>query len=355
MASAAVQRLSLADVEESRWVHGDSALLFITDRCPVGCKHCSVDSRPDSPRITDFALFEQIVAGLAAAPLRIVGISGGEPFVERRGLSYAVSELTRAGKSVVVYTSGFWARSTKAPAWIESVIDQCGSVFLSTDAFHQAGMGEERFRNAARVVVERGTPLVVQVLDLDTEVDRARRLLAAALGPDWSATVELNKVALLPYGRAGEIYSVTRRQQIDSFGSCRVARARVVRYDGVISACCNEAVLMGAGPAWFRRRAQSAGQVLDVIERFEGDELLKVIGREGVGRLAGHPLAGDLGSKEATGICGACWALVGRISRSEPAPEPRGHSSKSAPSSESALSSESAPSSQPAQSLEAAV
>lgn len=315
-------RLSLAEVERSRWVDGDSALLFITDRCPVGCKHCSVDSRPDSPKITDFALFHRIVAGLARSPFRIVGISGGEPFVERRGLSHAVRELDRAGKGVVVYTSGFWARNPKPPAWIESVIDQCGSVFLSTDAFHQAGMGEERFGNAARAVVDRGTPLVVQVLDLDPEIDRAQRLLAAALGPNWADTVEMNKVPLLPYGRAGEIYSVSRRSPIESFGACRVARARVVRYDGVVSACCNEAVLMGAGPAWFRRRAEDATGLLDVIDEFQGDDMLRTIGWEGVGRLAGHPLAGDLAAREATGICGACWALVGRISRGATAPKP---------------------------------
>jgi organic radical activating enzyme len=314
------RRLSLAEVEESRWVNGDSALLFITDRCPVGCKHCSVDSRPDSPKITDFALFSRIVAGLARSPFRIVGISGGEPFVERRGLSQAVRELDRAGKGVVVYTSGFWARSPKPPAWIESVIDQCGAVFLSTDAFHQAGLGEERFCNAARAIADRGTALVVQVLDLDAEVERAQRLLASALGPDWAGTAEVNQVPLLPYGRAGEIYAVSRRRPIESFGPCRVARARVVRYDGVVTACCNEAVLMGAGPDWFRRTARTTGELLDVIDRFQEDGLLNVIGREGVGRLAGHPLAGDLASREAAGICGACWALVGRISRGPSAP-----------------------------------
>lgn len=313
-------RLSLAEVEESRWVHGDSALLFITDRCPVGCKHCSVDSRPDSPKITDFALFEQIVAGMARSPFRIVGISGGEPFVERRGLSHAVRELGRAGKGVVVYTSGFWARNPKPPAWIESVIDQCGAIFLSTDAFHQVGLGEERFGNAARAIVDRGTPLVVQVLDLDVEVERARNLLAAALGPDWADTVEMNKVPLLPYGRAGEIYAISQRRPIESYGTCRVARARVVRYDGVVTACCNEAVLMGAGPDWFRRRARNTGELLGVLDDFQENDLLKVIGWDGVGKLAGHPLAGDLASKEAAGICGACWALVGRISRGQGEP-----------------------------------
>jgi hypothetical protein len=310
-----MRRLSLADVEESRWVRGDSALLFITDRCPVGCRHCSVDSRPDSPRITDFGLFEGIVAGLAASPVRIVGISGGEPFVERRGLSHAVRELDAAGKSVVVYTSGFWARTARAPVWVEAVLDRCSAVFLSTDAFHQAGMGEERFRNAARAVVDRGTALVVQVLDLDTEVERAEGLLAAALGPGWADTVEVNKVPLLPYGRAGGIYSVDDRRPVSSFGACRVARARVVRYDGVVSACCNEAVLMGAGPAWFRRRVDGGDQLLDVMRGFEEDSMLRTIGRDGVGRLAEHPLAGDLATRQASGVCGACWLLVGRITR----------------------------------------
>lgn len=312
-----MRRLGLAEVEESRWVRGDSALLFITDRCPVGCRHCSVDSRPDSPRITDFTLFEQIVAGLAASPVRIVGISGGEPFVERRGLPYAVRELDAAGKSVVVYTSGFWAKTPKAPAWVEAVIDQCACVFLSTDAFHQAGMGEERFGNAARAVVDRGTALVVQVLDLDAEVERAEGLLAGALGPGWANVVEVNKVPLLPYGRAGGIYQVADHRPVASFGSCRVARARVVRYDGTVSACCNEAVLMGAGPAWFRRKVASGDELLDVIHGFEEDSMLKVIGWDGVGRLAEHPLAEDLATREASGMCGACWLLVGRISRQD--------------------------------------
>jgi hypothetical protein len=312
-----MRRLSLAEVEESRWSRGDSVLLFITDRCPVGCKHCSVDSRPDSPRITDFALFEQIVAGLAASPVRVVGISGGEPFVERRGLSHAVRELDAAGKSVVPYTSGFWANTPKAPAWIQAVLDRCACVFLSTDAFHQAGTGHERFRNAARAIVDRGTPLVVQVLDLDAEVERARGLLAEALGPGWEESVEVNRVPLLPYGRAEGIYSIADRRPIASFGSCRVARARVVRYDGSVSACCNEAVLMGAGPAWFRKQVDSSGRLLDVLGEFGEDSMLKTIAQDGVGRLADHPLAGDLGTREASGMCGACWLLVGRISRQD--------------------------------------
>ena len=110
-------RLGWHEIEEIRHTRGRSTLLFITDRCPVGCAHCSVDSRRDSATITDFALFSEILDWLCGQPeLEVVGISGGEPFVERRGLTLAVEHLAGAGKRVVIYTSGLWGRRPLPPA-----------------------------------------------------------------------------------------------------------------------------------------------------------------------------------------------------------------------------------------------
>ena len=55
---------------------------------------------------------------LRAADYDVVGISGGEPFVERRGLSLAARRITEEGKRLVVYTSGVWAKRPDPPAWI---------------------------------------------------------------------------------------------------------------------------------------------------------------------------------------------------------------------------------------------
>ena len=126
-------------IDDIRNERGRSTLLFITDRCPVGCAHCSVDSRRDSPTITDFELFGEIVEWLVAQDYDVIGISGGEPFVERRGLSLAARRITEEGKRLVVYTSGVWAKRPDPPAWIAEVLDRSTTVFLSTDAFHQAG------------------------------------------------------------------------------------------------------------------------------------------------------------------------------------------------------------------------
>jgi hypothetical protein len=308
-----MRKLTLSDIEEARWGHGTSALLFITDRCPVGCAHCSVDSRADSPRITDFVLFENIVAGLAATNLEMVGISGGEPFVERRALPYAVRQLRNADKDVVVYTSGFWAVTSTPAEWIRDIIQQCGCIFLSTDAFHQAEIGNERFINAARVIAAENIHIIVQVVDFNDALQRAGSLLRFALGSEWDSLSELNLVPPLPYGRARNLFTRSRRHRGDSFGTCRLAKAPVVRYDGLVTGCCNESVLLGGGPAWLRRRVSSAVELDRALTAFRDSPLLQTISGVGVGELTRHPRAGDAAIREYGSICGACWLCVNRL------------------------------------------
>ena len=97
----------------------------------------------DSPTITDFELFGEILDWICEQDaLEVVGISGGEPFVERRGLTLAVRRFTDAGKRVVLYTSGVWATRPQPPAWIAEVLDRATTVCLSTDAFHEEGVAD---------------------------------------------------------------------------------------------------------------------------------------------------------------------------------------------------------------------
>jgi L-lysine 2,3-aminomutase len=89
--------LTLAAADELRSQPGRSVLLYLTDRCPVGCAHCSVSALPRGPRPGaggDPALLERLVDGLCGLErLRLVGISGGEPFGERRALESVTARL----------------------------------------------------------------------------------------------------------------------------------------------------------------------------------------------------------------------------------------------------------------------
>ncbi|MEU8383234.1 radical SAM protein, partial [Streptosporangium sp. NPDC048865] len=130
--------LRLAELDALRRQRGRSALLIVTDRCPVGCAHCSVDSRPDGPRITDHVLFEEIVEGLCAdEDLRVVGVSGGEPFVERRGLTLAARRIHESGKALVPYTSGHWGAGGDPPGWVRSVLGLSACVVQEQPGAHR--------------------------------------------------------------------------------------------------------------------------------------------------------------------------------------------------------------------------
>ncbi len=303
--------LRFAELDALRRERGRSALLFITDRCPVGCAHCSVDSRPDGPRITDYPLFEEMVEGLCAdEELRVVGVSGGEPFVERRGLTYAARRVHESGKALVPYTSGYWGVTGEPPEWIRAVLRLSACVVLGTDAYHTSSPGA--VAAAVRAMAEEGTWIVAQVLDDPGQAEAARELLAGALGPRWPELAEIHPVAPLPYGRATGLFHDARRVPGARLGRCRIVTSPTVRYDGRISACCNENVIMGGGPPDLRRLARDRDGVREALADLAADPLLTVLGSLGAEALTALPRHRDLAEREFSGICGLCWKLLRR-------------------------------------------
>jgi MoaA/NifB/PqqE/SkfB family radical SAM enzyme len=317
-----VGRLSLAEVELARRTRGRSVLLFITDRCPVGCAHCSVDSRADSPSISDFDLFEQIVDAICARPeVQVVGISGGEPFVERRGLTLASRRVAAAGKDLVLYTSGVWAKSDEAPEWIREVIALASCVFLSTDAFHAEQIEDEQFVRTARTISRAGVPIVVQVLDDERMIERAHGLVNAAFGGSWPEHAEVNLIPPLPYGRGKTVFMRGAGRPGREYQPCSVAAAPVIRYDGRIAGCCNENVIMGAGPERLRRTCGSHEEMDAAIEHFGTDPFLGAIGGVGPAGLTEHPRFSDLGDERFSSICDLCWKMLARTAADD-SPDP---------------------------------
>ncbi|MBA3475324.1 MAG: radical SAM protein [Actinobacteria bacterium] len=318
MSTTVQERLGWEEIEEIRRRRGRSTLLFITDRCPVGCAHCSVASRRDSPRITDFELFGEILDWLCAQPqLEVVGISGGEPFVERRGLALATRRIADAGKRVVIYTSGVWGTRPHPPAWIRETLDRSSTVFLSTDAFHQERVPDSTYVNAARAIAAADAWIVVQVIDTEPMVERARALLGSAFGEGFEDFAELRLTAPLTAGRGADVFKRTERTPGHAFAPCTFVASPMVRYDGYVTACCNESVIMGFGPARLRRRASSQTEVAAAIDAFHTDPMLRAIGGAGPGALTRHPRFADLSDSDFTSVCDLCWKMLDRITDDE--------------------------------------
>jgi len=307
------RRMTHSEVEAVRHTRGRSALLFITDRCPVGCAHCSVDSRADSRKITDWRLFREIVDWLCADPgIEVVGISGGEPFVERRGLTLVSTMLAEVGKRQVVYTSGIWAAGATPPTWIRDILKRCSCVYLSTDAFHARAINNDRYVRAARAIAAAGTWIVVQVLELDRMMEQAEQLLRSCFGPSFEDFAELRPIRPLTHGRGAAVFSRSGATPGHEFGPCPLVTAPMVRYDGRVTACCNESVIMNRGPSRLRRQARSGDEVEEAVLHFRDDPMLRAVGGVGLGALTGHPHFADLAEEQFADQCQVCWKILDR-------------------------------------------
>lgn len=309
--------MRLCEIDRIRAQHHRAALLYLTDRCPVGCAHCSVGALPRGVRPPDPALTALLADGLCAIDeIRLVGISGGEPFVERRLLERVTTRLAEAGKQLVLYTSGNWGRDDgTVPGWTRDVLARAACVVLSTDSYHAAHIPEPRYLAALRAAAGAGAWVAVQVIDTPGQKAEAVRLLSAAFGPSWADTAEVRGTPLLPHGRAARLTRPRLARPARSFGPCRLLGAPVVRYDGRVTACCNEEVVTGRGPSALQATARNDQELREALAAMRRDPFLSAMRTLGPRVLTWLPRYRGMAGAD---ICSLCWDLLGRGADSDP-------------------------------------
>lgn len=257
--------------------------------------------------ISDFQLFGELLQGICLQEsVKVVGISGGEPFTERRGLTLACEALKENNKKIVIYTSGMWAIAEEEPQWINRVLKACATVYLSTDSFHQNRVPAAHFQRAAAEIATAGVWLVVQTL----EVENTTLLLQDVFGTNFSKFVEVVGITPLQNGRGQEVFNFTQRHPAESMGTCRLAATPVIRYDGSITSCCNENIIMGKGPERFRVHAQNSQELQRTLIHFKHDPVMKSVAQVGLGQILIHPKLNTLSHKKYLNNCELCWKIM---------------------------------------------
>lgn len=314
--------LTLADIDAIRVQRLRSALLYLTDRCPVGCAHCSVSALPRGARPADAELLESLVDGIcASASITLVGISGGEPFTERRALQEVTSRLSAAGKRLVLYTSGNWGRDNgTAPPWTRAVLTRAATVVLSTDRYHADRIPSARYVAAVTAAAAAGSWIAVQTTGAAAS---AEGLLTSAFGNSWRDRAEIRVTKLLSRGRATSLPApggaTTAGRPGRDYGPCRLASAPVIRHDGRLTACCDENVVTGHGPAHLHATARTAAGLARHLAAFRDDPYLAIIAAAGPGALTRLPRYREIGDSYHDDICSACWALLRGGANQDPA------------------------------------
>src|SRR5262249_35818780 len=153
----------------------------------------------------------------------------------------------------------------------------------------------------------------IQVLELDRMMEHAEQLLRSCFGPSFEDFAELRPIRPLTHGRGADVF--TRGGTTWSgheFGPCPLVTAPVIRYDGRVTVCCKESVIMNRGPSYLLRPARSGDEVGKAVLHFRDDPILRVVGNLGVGALTGHPHFADLTEEQFADQCQLCWKILDR-------------------------------------------
>ncbi len=311
MSSATPTRRQIrqADFERRRWLPGAMAGIVLTDRCPVGCAHCSVAALADDPGPDVNPDLRRHVEQLAALPeLEVAFITGGDPFVHPDELEAVVATLAAAGKQVVVHTAGYWGADPDAVARARAMLARVSTLVLGVDLYHRKGVSDAALTAAIALAAEAGCWVVAQVIVGPAQPDHrgyAVSMLEAALGAGWPALAEIEEHPPLEQGRAAKLERFRRAPR--AAGRCDVVNRRMLRFDGEVTACCNEAVLQGAGPPGLRRPV-GIGGVRDALAELAEDPLVRLVHALPTG--AAYELLSSVAGaapEPVAGTCDACW------------------------------------------------
>jgi MoaA/NifB/PqqE/SkfB family radical SAM enzyme len=213
---------------------------IVTYRCQVACPHCILEAGPH--RTEELALphaADRIrqIAAYRNRHIRVLSLTGGEPFIDLPRLRLLSDWGAAAGLLVSAVTNAFWASSEAEAIRTLSGLPALRMAAFSCDAYHQAAIPFDNVRHAIRAAQALGLPYNVAVCAQSLDDPELRSLLDrlhALTPPDT-----INTAITFPAGRALRRLDPARyRLSPDApVAACAAGSSPIVFPDGRVLAC----------------------------------------------------------------------------------------------------------------------
>jgi MoaA/NifB/PqqE/SkfB family radical SAM enzyme len=143
-----------------------SIAIMVTRRCNMRCGHCSVESGPDvRGEPSERELLDQ-VRQAAAADVRSINLTGGEPMLRPRTVLRLVRAARCLGVQTSLTTNGSWGRTAaRARQGVRGLRRAgLGSLAVSVDRYHDEFQGPTPALLIARAAEEVGLPVRISLV-----------------------------------------------------------------------------------------------------------------------------------------------------------------------------------------------
>jgi hypothetical protein len=256
--------------------------IYLTNLCNLQCRHCGTNSDPTSRKSlkVDDRLLDMLRMSIRGGEIRMLHVSGGEPFLRRRELS-ALSDLALAEDvPLAVNTNGYWATSVERGTDILAKLPGISQVILSTDIYHAEWLSTEKLINAASASVACARLVDVYTVTPfglpDAFTDGLDERLAAA---GLAGRVRRFHSELGPTGRAIPLpdEELAPWQAEPAAGCCNLMNRPTVLENSTVLACCNTPAAEGCADSPLILGDIGETPLDRVLARVADDPLLKAI------------------------------------------------------------------------------
>jgi hypothetical protein len=259
-------------------------------------------SDPDSAAVLRF-----IGSFTAAERPEVVALTGGEPLLRPAVVEEVAQRCHAVGTRVHVLTGMFFARGSRVPGRIREALLSVDHVAASLDRFHEAEVPRAAVFRVFAELVAQGQDVSLQVVGLDGQDPYVERLVQD-VRREFRDRVPVLVSAVRPEGRARAWMpadGVPAHEAEPEPRPCTMAAWPVVCSDGRITACCNQKVVDGRGPAHLSLGHAATLGWPEIAARCRRDVVLRAI------RSLGPPALSRLaGTRACGGYCQTCHALA---------------------------------------------
>lgn len=223
--------------------------LILTYKCQVTCPHCIIQAGPhrtEEMRAQDAFDWIRQAAAYRDHHIRVLSLTGGEPFYDIGKLKQIADFGEACGFLVSAATNAFWATTVDRAVSILKSLSAIKMIAISTDVYHQVSIPFARVKNAILAAGECDVPFNVSVCtESEEDVGYVNVIKQLETVIDRSL---INTAITFPAGRALIKIGQLGHQTTESppVSACAAGSSPIIFPDGRVIACIGPVVDLGS-------------------------------------------------------------------------------------------------------------
>ncbi len=289
----------------------------LTYQCQVACPHCIIQAGPhrtEAMTLEDALDWVEKAARYRDGYIKILSLTGGEPFFDIPKLKQISDSAHQQGFIVSAVTNAFWATTPDEAVSILRDLPAINMLAISADEYHQVSIPFERVENAIFAAKTCGIPYNVHVCTENELDEKYRQIIDSLLKVTGVDTI--NTAVTFPVGRALKRLGVSGYETTPEppCSACVAASSPIVFPDGRVIACIGAVIDLNSDHPLVLGNLRE-NTLEEILDRAEINPILHTLRVWGPRKLIAMIQQAGLGEElPATyikdSVCYACYHLM---------------------------------------------